>query len=377
MLYEKFIPANGVTAFLPVSSLTTDATIVKKTTVDSQQSGPSTQSKWFGGLNSIRFVLAFIVVLSHLGNPIAIALRHSNLKLLQYVGMLLGVSFVGVSAVIAFFVISGFVIHYPNRNGIRDVKLFYVKRLVRVLVPLLVIMLAGMPFGNPERAVVWSLYCELIYYAIYPTLAKINTAWRVKLIFAFIVAAILIGTVGQPDLVSMLAQSDRGYMGDLWRFGFKLTWLVGLPYWLLGVMMAEKIDFVQQRVSTQRIWLWRIGLYAATVVCCTLRFHSFVPYSLSMLIMAAPIAKWLEQEIIYYRTKQPTAWLENFGKFSYSLYLCHPLIITALLTFVPLTVYSYLGYLMVCVVGAYLFYLLLEKPSHLLAEKLAGSLKKM
>ena len=95
-----------------------------------------------------------------------------------------------------------------------------------------------------------------------------------------------------------------------------------------------------------------------------------------MLVMAVPIAKWLEQEIIYYKTRKPIAVLENFGKFSYSLYLCHPLIITALLPTVPLTTYTYLGYLAVCVLGAYMFYLLLEKPSHKLAEKLAGSLVK-
>jgi len=377
MLYEKFIPAHGSTVLLPIGSLTTDATMVKKSTVDSQHSVPSVPPKWFGGLNSIRFILAFIVVLFHCENPLQLYLRESSVKLFQYAGMFMAVAFSGVAAVVAFFVISGFVIHYPNRKGIKDTKRFYIKRLVRVLGPLIVIMLLGLLFGNPERDVVWSLYCELIYYAIYPIVAKIKMTWNVKLLIAFLLASVVVVVVGQSDIRSMLTHSDQGYVGELWRFGPAFTWLVGLPCWLLGVTLAERIDGLNQRVSINKIWLLRVTLYAATIVCCVLRFHMFVPYGISMLVMAIPIAKWVEQEIIYYKTKEPSAMLERFGKFSYSLYLCHPLIITALLLYVPLTNYSYFGYLAACIVGAYLFYLLLEKPSHMLAERLAGSVKKI
>lgn len=376
MPYQEPVPAHGIVGFSPASELITKGDTGKQMSATNPAALSGTRTKWFGGLNSIRFILAFIVVLFHCENPVQEYLRDSSIKLFQYAGMFMAVAFSGVAAVIAFFIISGFVIHYPNRDGIRDIKKFYLKRFIRVLGPLLVIMLLGIPFGNPERDVVWSLYCELIYYAIYPTLAKIKMTWDKKVMIAFAVAAVVVVAAGQQDMISLLTQSDRGYSGEFWQFGPGLTWLVGLPCWLLGVSLAERIDNFREHVSAQKIWTLRIVVYAATIVCCVLRFHIFLSYGISMLIMAVPIAKWLEQEILYYKTRKPIATLENFGKFSYSLYLCHPLIITALLPAIALTTYSYLGYIALCVLGAYVFYLLLEKPSHMLAEKLAGVLVK-
>ncbi|MEO7801583.1 MAG: acyltransferase family protein [Ginsengibacter sp.] len=120
----------------------------------------SDRSKWFAGVNSIRFILALVVLLGHADNPIAENLRNSDFVLAKYFGLLLSVSFVGVVAVIAFFIISGFVIHYPNKNGILSLGSFFISRYLRVLIPLIALKILGIPFDNPENAVVWSLYCE-------------------------------------------------------------------------------------------------------------------------------------------------------------------------------------------------------------------------
>jgi peptidoglycan/LPS O-acetylase OafA/YrhL len=114
-------------------------------------------------------------------------------------------------------------------------------------------------------------------------------------------------------------------------------------------------------------------MFFASVLCCVLRFHSFVPYGVSMLIMAVPMVKWLEAEILYYKTERPIQFLEKFGNFSYSLYLCHPLLIAILLPILPISNSSYFFYLFVCVVGAYVFYSLLEKPAHMIAEKISNN----
>jgi len=69
------------------------------------------------GLDSLRAVLAFAVVLSHNGlfplspNP------GSSAGIGAIAKALYGTSVNGAAAVIAFFVISGFCIHFPYRNG--------------------------------------------------------------------------------------------------------------------------------------------------------------------------------------------------------------------------------------------------------------------
>jgi peptidoglycan/LPS O-acetylase OafA/YrhL len=64
------------------------------------------------GLDSIRFVLAFIVVLSHGVVPVfGDGTIEKLIKLFQPTG---------IAAVMGFFIISGFVIHYPYSTGVNS-----------------------------------------------------------------------------------------------------------------------------------------------------------------------------------------------------------------------------------------------------------------
>ena len=99
--------------------------------------------KWFYGVNSIRFVLAFVVMLSHFDNVYATALKQSTHSIFRNCGYILANAFDGTSAVIAFFIISGFVIHYPNKNGIPNLTEFWIRRFLRIIIPLAVILVAG------------------------------------------------------------------------------------------------------------------------------------------------------------------------------------------------------------------------------------------
>ena len=85
----------------------------------------------------------------------------------------------GNPAVIGFFVISGFCIHLPFRNAEQlSTGRYYARRYIRILVPVLaaiaIAQLTGdrqMIFGRHDvlwNGVLWSLFCEEIYYAIYP-----------------------------------------------------------------------------------------------------------------------------------------------------------------------------------------------------------------
>src|ERR1700755_2601264 len=92
--------------------------------------------KWFKGIDSLRFILALIVLLSHFKDPFSAQLISSPSHTVRIFGYFLDNAFDGTAAVIAFFIISGFVIHYPNKNGIISLKDFWMKRIVRIIIPL-------------------------------------------------------------------------------------------------------------------------------------------------------------------------------------------------------------------------------------------------
>lgn len=360
----------------PATEESASQNAVSRPTDATGQLPPGQQPKWFAGLDSIRFILALIVVLSHCENPIETSLRYSSLAYLRPLGMLLAVSFTGAAAVVAFFIISGFVIHYPNRAGISNKASYYSKRLIRVVIPLLAISLLGIPFGNPEKAVVWSLYCELIYYIIYPALIIIPLSWRNKLVASFAICGLVVLTAGSHEVVSLLTRSDRNYHGEFWQLGIGLTWIIGLPCWLLGVNLAERIDTQRQAVATSSILLIRAGIIALTIGVQVIKFHYYGSYIITLPLLAIPLAKWLEIEITYYKSHTPARFLEKWGKFSYSLYLCHPIILAILAITLPLTNYTYLIYLIICVACSYGFYVVLERPAHLFAARISTRFKK-
>ena len=64
------------------------------------------KDKWFYGVDSIRFILAFIVLISHSHLIYATVLKQSTHPLLRYLGVFTANAFDGTSAVIAFFIIS-------------------------------------------------------------------------------------------------------------------------------------------------------------------------------------------------------------------------------------------------------------------------------
>jgi peptidoglycan/LPS O-acetylase OafA/YrhL len=324
-------------------------------------------NKWFYGVDSIRFVLAFIVMLSHFGNVYATALKQSSHALFRDAGYFLANAFDGTSAVIAFFIISGFVIHYPNKNGIPNLTEFYIRRFLRILIPLAVILIIGNWFNHPEKTVVWSLYCELIYYALYPFLAKIGLSWKNKFLIAYTIAAVLICTLCSHDIVAFFKQTNADYQGYYWQLNWYLTWAIGLPCWLLGVLIANHIDDLKQ-ATFKSVATYRVIVYALSCFCSIGKFHLHLSYILSMNIFALLIYKWIQTEIVYFKTKPANPVLEKMGKFSYSLYLCHPLLYVILTMFISNNILTYPLIVLLTIASSYGFYLLVEKPGHKLAR---------
>jgi peptidoglycan/LPS O-acetylase OafA/YrhL len=260
--------------------------------------------------------------------------------------------FTGAPAVMAFFVVSGFCIHLPYREGGFQAVPFLSARAARIIIPATVAYLLAKAVGldayNPvDGFILWSIVCEAFYYAAYPMLRLITerTGWKRLTAASFVLAYAIALGVG----------SDA--YGNIHVFGWYLNWLVMMPAWLVGVVLAH--DFGRHHIPGS-VWLWRAvtGLTAGFLYWATL--HTRAGFYLTLNPLALLVAVWILAE-----TQVPhPKWLERSGRGSYSLYLIH-FIVAAFMGF-PQT-----GPVLVipcALAGSYLFYLAIERPAHSLAR---------
>ena len=147
---------------------------------------------WIAGLDTIRFFLAFIVVLSHSNVVGPIKLLFLDKVYVRGALALFGHP-PGIAAVIAFFIISGIVIHFPYRDGkVINIKEFYTKRVLRILIPMSIIGVIAFLLQIDESSLPFlSLYCELIYYALYPIIYWLIFKKKVTIMHLIVITFIL------------------------------------------------------------------------------------------------------------------------------------------------------------------------------------------
>ncbi len=332
--------------------------------------------KRIAGLDQLRFLLALWVLLPHCG----LVPDFSG----QPRGSLIDLGFRAfadnlinpLAAVIVFFVISGFCIHLPYRNQ-PSVTLvpYFTRRFVRILIPMAAAFLLAIPlklklalFGD---SILWSLLCEEIYYLLYPVLRRLAARFSwVKLFAVAFVVAFALGLLTLPT-----NEITKGVYPAL---GPQLTWLLGLPCWLLGCILAERYEsFKTAVVTSSQIWTWRFGIWLTSWVCSVLKFHSPIGYPLTLNFFAILAFFWLQREIAFYQVKRPMPLLEKGGAWSYSMYLIHlhAQLIYVLVGFPALVLpFGWIIHLTFLLCICYVFYLLVEAPSHRLARRLAGLL---
>lgn len=267
-------------------------------------------------ISSLRFILALWVFLSHFRYPILVN-PQSN-PILWAMRALWNNFFDGPAAVIVFFVISGFCIHFPNRRGFEmpSWTAYYLRRYIRILVPMGVAIALAFPLklklGIFSDSILWSLLCEEVYYFIYPVLLRLRDrlGWRALLVLVSVISLLTILT--NPGAKVYPA------------YGPWLNWALGLPCWLLGVHMAERLELFQGHpVSTNQIWVWRAGVWAASVIAAVLTFHTPIGLPWTLNLFAVFAAFWLRREIAYYHDMTRIPLLEKLGDASYSVYLTH------------------------------------------------------
>lgn len=319
------------------------------------------------GLDAIRAVCAFWVVMGHFGGPPITAGIDATTRAGWLVGGLYNNFWNGPAAVIVFFVISGFCIHYPFSRTLRipSIAAYVARRYLRIGIPLLVAVavspILGVNLDLFHDSILWSLVAELIYYTIYPgllALRRLGGSWR-GLLAASFVAALL------------LAATNPG-AGNYPSWGVSMNWGLGLPCWLLGCVLAESVAQDRRPVGIGiGIGGWRLAVWGASIIASILRFHTPIGYPWSLNGFAILVACWLSQEIQRYRTREPAGWLESAGRWSYSVYLIH---VPANAVFDQLA-WPNLGYTlnwlakMIFILGcSYGFYRLVEYPGHLAAR---------
>ena len=320
------------------------------------------------GLDSLRFIAALWVMFYHVGTaPIHNHFERETV-LLKILGASLDCIFNGPAAVIVFFVISGFCINYPqSKGGEIDLASFLSRRYIRILIPLFVCLavtrMLCLSTDTVGNLVGWSIECEIIYYTIYPLLYKFSRK------------------VGWLGMVALTLPLSLAYVG-LTRpaammypsFGLWGNAILGLPCWLLGCKLAETPI---QDTGFKTVLLHRLAIFFGGMLTFSLMLHAKIGFPWTLNIFAIGIYFWLGREIGYYLQFAPSVAMESAGCWSYSLYLVHGPMAEWLGKFPPWHDPSVLLWLVqVCLVllVSYLFYLLIEKPSHWLARMVGNRL---
>lgn len=338
-----------------------------------QASAPFRSSYRVAGLDGLRFICAVWVVLHHGARPPV----EIWLGLPGIAADWNAIAFDGVAAVIVFFMISGFCVHYPYaKSEPLDLPTFYVHRFVRVGIPLVAVCafvklsggVVGEDVSHASRMVMWSLWCELIYYGLYPALLvgvrKIGMAPIVAT--AFVAAYLVI--------------LSHWRLMTYWDYPVSLAWIAALPAWLLGCAAARLVALGRLPVLPGSIWGWRAAALVLSIPPKALVYASVSPVLIgnpaTLGVFALFVFPWLMKEISTYQNRPPPALLEWGGRWSYSLYLTHRIVIVA---FTHLGAWSnrpvaWLLQLAAIATVAYGFYRLVERPSHGLARWLAQRL---
>jgi peptidoglycan/LPS O-acetylase OafA/YrhL len=328
-------------------------------------------SKRVAGLDSIRLICALWVVFNHFGFiPLFTGVSKATLPGKALVGVYNNL-ISGPAAVIVFFVISGFCIHYPFRKGLPLAPVpYYSRRYIRILTPMFFAILFARPLGINltllNDSILWSLLAEEIYYALYPLLSFSGRRFGWLPLIAVAYAGSILVVLRDPSA------------GNYPSYGPYLNWLLGLPCWLLGCYLAESFEGLKTFAASRwRIWLWRGGALALSAVCSMLRFHSPVKYPWTLNLFAVFVFFWLGKEIAYYKVRKPLAILEKNGRWSYSIYLIHLHAQALYMLLSPPFEAELLGWLvrnLFLLLVCFAFYAVIEKPSHLMARRFASKI---
>lgn len=312
------------------------------------------------GLDTVRAFAALCVVLAHVLGPQLPAMMR-ELGLSPGIADLSKYIFAGHPAVIVFFVVSGFCIHYPYTRRALPLVAFTLARWTRIMPPALVAMaLAHMlgveKYNFVDGFILWSIVCELWYYSLYPLFLWLSrsVSFEMQFLVAFLLSLAVVSHLGTNQY------------GSAHIYGPGLNWLVALPGWLLGCVLAERLssESAPKRRRVRSLILWRASVAAVASTTYWLTLNTPVGYYLTMNPFALLVFFWLRAEINTLR--KGNSLFERTGKWSYSIYLFHMLFVAMAGRYFGSPIVSIPMTLCLC----YLAYKFVEHPSHNAARRL-------
>lgn len=336
---------------------------------------PPKRDRHYPVLDALRFVLALWVTIGHSQVFPLFAGVDAATRFGRFVTHAWSSVVFGTPAVIVFFVISGFCIHLPFQgDGPFPVGRYYLRRYVRILIPVAGALCVYRAFGDKlhfwgEHSILWesplwSLACEEIYYAAYPLLRFLRNRFGWKYLLPPIFVAAILTAATHLNAPSFQVFGPFG------------TALILLPVWLLGSVLAEQSATLPAITSAPRIYAWRFLIWLGCWSAEMLHFKTRVHFPQTMIWFGVLAYFWVKNEIAYGKHHLPNRHLVAAGAWSYSLYLIHAQGMGAFWR-LPL---PFLGYFVSWFAAlfssfglSYIFYILVERPSHRLARRVSVS----
>lgn len=334
----------------------------------------TTSKERIAGLDTLRFFAAISVMFAHLFSPLLPG-YFNQFPLLLPISEYSRYLFTGGPAVIVFFVISGFCIHFPYRNRALPTIPFLIARWLRISIPMIIAYLVAQAadlkaYNIIDGFILWSVVCELVYYSIYPLLLLLSrkAGWTRIIVGSLIISTLLLFFLGSDEY------------GNIHVYGFYLNWLILLPCWLLGVILAHNYgNNTERQPGKLELYLLRLTIALLASILTYLTLKTRIGYYITLIPYSFVCFFWLRVELKSFANRNPSPILEYLGKFSYSIYLFH-VVGAALLnlaimryqiqpfrTFTTVT----LVFGMCC-----FFYLSVEKPAHMFSRRIFTRLSK-
>ena len=344
------------------------------------------------GIDQLRYIFALWVFFFHGGSP-PLFKGHTETDILNFIERLSGWCINGQAAVIGFFILSGLCIHYPNIYKDKlDLKSFYTARLLRLSLPLLAVIAIGKMLdfnhaGGFMRVVpVWTLYCEAMYYLAYPLiLLLVKKKYLIKSIIVSSIISVILLLVWNAERPMYFHEFDGGEI-NAWK-----ATILALPVWLLGALIAERLTIhaLVEKYQNEgiNIWKWRIGALMLSALPLPLYriglyFHLldsiiiglFFTSQFTLLVFSIYAYMWIEREVICnnFGKTSLSPRMEKLGLASYSLYLVHIIVIWLCnklpSQYFPGYMISWILLVIATHASMFVFYYLIEKPSHMIAK---------
>jgi peptidoglycan/LPS O-acetylase OafA/YrhL len=187
-----------------------------------------------------------------------------------------------------------------------------------------------------------------------------------------------------------LSTVPDSYGGQAWSYGPALTWVLFLPIWLIGVAIAEKSNLAERLprlfISKTFAGVAAITLLFLGALAVIAQFHlpNGPKYKTSSLLFAVPAAFTIFTLLsTNLSSSSVIRFLGRQGKWSYSLYLIHPLVKLVFAIglvwsgIVQFGLINSLGITAALILFtffvSYGFYIIVERPAHMLAKHLAST----